>query len=303
MNTPANDEIQLTQIFEILIKKKFFIIGVTLISFLTGLFYSVSIENEYTSISILQAQDEDQSGSNLIDQYSSVAALAGISLPSRGSSNSSLTTIEIIKSRDFFKHLLSFDNVKADLAAAKTFDGVTGKIIYDENIYDSVSGKWLMKARDNSSITPTYLELYPKYRSILDITRNKDTGLIKISVKHLSPNFANDFLSLIIEQINEISRNKDIKLTKKSLDFLENKLKNTNKTDIKQTLNVLIVEELKKQMLINVSKYYVLEPIDSPFTPESKSGPNRIQICILFMILGSMFSIIWVLIRFLYKIS
>ena len=214
MNTPANDEIQLTQIFEILIKKKFFIIGVTLISFLTGLFYSVSIENEYTSISILQAQDEDQSGSNLIDQYSSVAALAGISLPSRGSSNSSLTTIEIIKSRDFFKHLLSFDNVKADLAAAKTFDGVTGKIIYDENIYDSVSGKWLMKARDNSSITPTYLELYPKYRSILDITRNKDTGLIKISVKHLSPNFANDFLSLIIEQINEISRNKNIELSK-----------------------------------------------------------------------------------------
>ena len=303
MNTPANDEIQLSQIFELLIKKKFFIIGVTLISFLTGLFYSVSIENEYTSISILQAQDGDQGGSNLIDQYSGVAALAGINLPSSGSSNSSLTTIEIIKSRDFFKHLLSFDNVRANLAAAKTFDSVTGKIIYDVNIYDSVSGKWLRKVSNNSSITPTYLELYSKYRSILDITKNKETGLIKISVIHLSPNFANDFLSLIIEQINEISRNKDIELTKKSLDFLENKLRDTNKTDIKQTLNGLIVEELKKQMLINVSKYYVLEPIDSPFTPESKSGPNRIPICILFMIFGSMFSIIWVLIRFLYKIS
>jgi LPS O-antigen subunit length determinant protein (WzzB/FepE family) len=101
MSTPASDEIQLTQIFEILTNKKFFIIGVTLISFLTGLFYSLSIENEYTSISILQAQDGDQRGLNLIDQYSGVAALA----------------------------------------AAKTFDDATEKITSDENIFDSVTGK------------------------------------------------------------------------------------------------------------------------------------------------------------------
>lgn len=106
MSTPANDEIKLTQIFEILTNKKFFIIGVTLISFLTGLFYSLSIENEYTSISILQAQEGDQRGSNLLDQYSVVAALA----------------------------------------AVETFDDVMEKITYDENIYDSVTGKWLIKS-------------------------------------------------------------------------------------------------------------------------------------------------------------
>lgn len=303
MNITANDEIQLSQIFELLMNKKLFIIGVTLISFVTGVFYSLSIKNEFTSISIVKAKDDNQKNSTLIDQYTGVAALAGINLPSLGSNNSSLTIIEIIKSRDFLKHLLSFENVRANIAATKKYDHNSKKIIYDTNLYDPISQKWLRKPGNNSSVIPTHLELYSKYRSMIDVTKNKETGLIKISVKHLSPHFANDFLSLIIEQINETSRNKDIELTEKSLDYLENKQRDTVKTDIKETLNILIVEELKKQMLTNVSKYYVIEPIDSPFIPESKSGPNRIQICIIFIIFGSMLSIIWVLIRFLYKNS
>lgn len=301
MNIPANDEIQLSEIFKAITNKKFLIIGVTLLSFLIGVYYSLSIENEYTSSSILQIKGENQKSSGLIDQYSGIAALAGINLPSSGSNNSALKTIEIIKSRDFFKHLLSFDKVRANLAAAKTFDFVAGKIIYDANLYDPVSEKWVRKVSNNRSVTPTYLELYSVYRSTLKISKNKETDLIDISVKHLSPIFANDLILLIIEQINELSRNKDIELTKKSLSFLENKLRETNNKDMKATLNILIAEEFKKQMLTDISKYYIIEPIDSSFIPESKSGPNRIQICILFMILGSMLSIIWVLIRFLYK--
>ena len=301
MTISFNDEIQLSKIFNILLDKKFFIAGSTIIFLLIGSIYSYSIQDEYESKSILKVKDDDQKQSGFLDQYVGVATLAGINLPSVGSTNSALTIIEIIKSRDFFKHLLTFEGIKETIAAANSYNAQSDQLSYDKKIYDKNKNKWVRKNKNDIVSIPTHLELYKKYRSMLKVTKSKETGLITISIKHFSPKFANELLALIIEEINQASRNKDTKEVNRSLGYLEMKLEDTNKKDIKDTLNALIEEQLKKQMLINVTQYYVLEPIDNPFIPESKSGPNRIQIAFIFAILGLTLSIIWSLISSLYK--
>lgn len=301
MNKSSIDEIELKQIFSAIFDYKFFIIAVSAISLSLGIFYSLSIENEYVSSSVLKTSDSNDQ-SSFLDQYSGVAALAGINIPSSETVNSSVTSIEKIKSRDFLKHLLSFNQVRANLGAAIGYDMQTEEIVYDKSLYDDASKKWVRKkSYPRQSLEPSHLELYKKYRSIVKISKDNDTGLINISVKHYSPVFAKEFLTLIIQQINETSRNKDIEETERSLIFLESKLRDANLMDIKQTLNMLITEQLKKQMLTNVSRNYILEPIDTPYVPEFKSSPNRALICILFLILGTISSIIWALLSFFYK--
>ena len=301
MNKSSIDEIELKQIFSAIFDYKFFIIAVSAISLSLGIFYSLSIENEYVSSSVLKTSNSNDQ-SSFLDQYSGVAALAGINIPSSETVNSSVTSIEKIKSRDFLKHLLSFNQVRANLGAAIGYDMQTEEIVYDKSLYDDASKKWVRKkSYPRQSLEPSHLELYKRYRSIVKISKDNDTGLINISVKHYSPVFAKEFLTLIIQQINETSRNKDIEETERSLIFLESKLRDANLMDIKQTLNMLITEQLKKQMLTNVSRNYILEPIDTPYVPEFKSSPNRALICILFLILGTISSIIWALLSFFYK--
>ena len=159
MSISYNDEIQLSKIVEILLNRKFFIIIASIVFLTTGAIYSHSIQDEYLSTSILKVQDEDQQTSGFLDQYGSVAALAGINLPTVGSANSALTTIEIIKSRDFFKHLLTFEGIKEIIAAGKSYDVDLDEIVYDKKIYDQNNKKWVRKNKNNNISIPSHLEL------------------------------------------------------------------------------------------------------------------------------------------------
>jgi LPS O-antigen subunit length determinant protein (WzzB/FepE family) len=296
-----NEEIELEKIFKALYKGKFTIVISTILFSVFAVFYSLSLSNEYTSSSKLKISEGMDSGTNSFQQYSGIASIAGVSLPNKKSDSASVA-IATILSRDFLEHLLEINDVRAKLAASKSFDKVTGKILYDLDIYDPIQKKWTRsKTYFSQSVIPSHLELYSIYRSILSVSQDKDTGLIDISVKHLSPNFANEFLSLIIYEINEISKKRDIEIANDSLDFIQKKIISTQLAEIKSTLNILLTEQLKKQMLVNVSKYYILEPIDSPFIPEMKSGPNRALICILFSLTGLILSMTFVLLTNFFK--
>ena len=72
-----------------------------------------------------------QSGSAL----GGIAQLAGINLNTSTASRLNMSLYTIL-SRDFFRHLVSFENVKRDLIAIKGFNEKLSKPIYDNDIYD-----------------------------------------------------------------------------------------------------------------------------------------------------------------------
>ena len=119
-----------------------------------------------------------------------------------------------------------------------------------------------------------------------------NTGYMYLSVTHLSPKFAYELLNLIISEVNSLSRARDLQESKDSLNFLYNQLTETNQTEIKDSINQIIGSELRRQMLAEVKKNYLINPLDKPFIPEMKSSPNRARICILGTILGFFLSIL-----------
>jgi capsular polysaccharide biosynthesis protein len=92
--------------------------------------------------------------------------------------------------------------------------------------------------------------------------------------------------------VNQIKRQEDIKTSTQALNYLENQLEITNKKDIKDSINLLIEEQLKIQMLANLNEYYFVKPIDQAFLPEVPSSPNRFLIIMLGIILGIFSSIL-----------
>lgn len=281
------------EIFHIGIKKKITIILTTLIFGIFSIFFTLSIDNIYESKTVVQIKQN-----NKIQSTSNMSALSSITgIPFGGSNTEVSKVIQVLKSRDFAKHIIAFDDILINLFAVDYYDLVTKNEIYDNSIYDEVNSKWVRVPPKNGKQIPTYLEAhYELHKNVISI-KEIDDQYIEIAVQHKSPLFAKDLLELIITELNKIIRKNDITVAKRSLEFLDKELQNTSQVEIRKSINELIKPNLEMLMLADIDTYYKLEPIDKPFYPETHSYPNRKLFCLIITLFGFVMSYLYVLIQ------
>lgn len=294
-NLYFDQAIVLKDLFNILWTAKKLIFGITAIFAISSLMYSLSLTNHYKSSSLLIARSASET--NGLSQFSGLAAIAGVNIPS-SVDDKAAQAIALIKSRRFVKHLMTYENVLPSIIAAKNYNSVTKELLFDEKLYDSKTKSWKRKPAKNRPIIPTYLEAYEVYlNKTLSISQDNKTGFISINIEHVSPVFAKEFLDLIIRESNELLRRKDMEESRQGLKYLTSELSKTPLVEIKESINALIEAQLETQMLSQINQDYILIKIEPPFIPEEKSKPSRSLICILGTMLGFVFSVLIVLIR------
>lgn len=293
------EEIGVQEILDQLREKKLFIGIFTSVFAIFAVLYSLSLPNLYISNSLLMPVNSSSGGgsSSMSKSVSGLASAVGLSIGAGGETDKGTLAIETIKSRDFFQHLLTFKDVFPVLVALDYYDDSTQNILFDENLYDSKLQKWKNDNATGITLKPNYLEAYDKYREILRIDRDKFSNIIQVSIKHESPKFAYEFLTLIIDQLNEISRARDLLESKESLEYLYSQIPQVQQADIQLSIYQLIESQLRTQMLANVKKNYLLQPLDKPFIPDRKSEPYRARLCVLITLFGLFLSTMFVLVR------
>ena len=284
-----DDEIDLRELFNALWTAKKLIILITAIFAIGSVVYSLSLNNHYKSESLFLARSASENQG--LSQYSSLAAMAGISLPSSSGEDKAAQMIELIKSRKFVKHLMTFENILPSILAAKSYNNSTQELLFNQKLYESETKTW-----KNNEI-PSYLKAHKAYIGMLSIAQDKKTGFISINIEHISPVFAKDFLELIIRESNELIRKKDMEESKQGLEYLTSELSKTPFVAIKESINALIEVQLETQMMAQINQDYILTEIEPPFIPEQKSKPSRSFICVAGTILGGILGVLIVLIR------
>jgi len=284
-----DDEIDLRELFNALWTAKKLIILITAIFAIGSVVYSLSLNDYYKSESIFLARSA--SGNQGLSQYSGLAAMAGITLPSSSGEDKAAQMMELIKSRKFVKHLMTFENILPSILAAKSYNNSTQELLFNQKLYESETKTW-----KNNEI-PSYLKAHKAYIGMLSIAQDKKTGFISINIEHISPVFAKDFLELIIRESNELIRKKDMEESKQGLEYLTSELSKTPFVAIKESINALIEVQLETQMMAQINQDYILTEIEPPFIPEQKSKPSRSFICIAGTILGGILGVLIVLIR------
>ena len=284
-----HDEIDLKELFNVLWTARKLIIQITGIFAIASVLGSLSLTNYYKSESLLLARSTTETKG--LSQFSGLAAMAGVSLPSSGEDKAA-QTIALIQSRKFVSHLLRFDSILPSLIAPKSYNNSSGELFFDKKLYDSEAKKWNIKP------IPSYIEAHEKYMEMMSISQDKKTGFISINIEHISPVFAKDLLDLIIRECNELLRKKDMEESKEGLEYLTSELAKTPFIEIKESINSLIEAQLETQMLTQINEDYILIEIEPPFVPEKKSKPSRALICVLGTILGGMLSMCIVLTRY-----
>lgn len=296
---PPEQDIDIKELSILFWQKKSLIFWSTAFFFIISIAVALLLPHLYESsatLKIIPSSSQSNTASNS-SMGNKIGGAASVFLGGGSASVDYVLAEKTIFSRDFFKHLISFDGVLAKLKHFDYYDPKLKKLIFSEDVYDPKESRWLITYNAENQEDLTYLEAYRTYKSLISISWQKDESeFMSISVTHASPYFAKEFLSLIIQETNSLVRERKYKETEQSLKFLNDQLIDTPIAEVKASINQIIRNQLNAQMIASVRKNYLLSPLDTPYIPDERSSPRRTLIVILSTFLGLCISLISVVI-------
>jgi len=301
--TPSNieqdDEIDLAELWRAIWSGKITIIIITAIFAIASVFYALSKPDVYKA-SVLLAPVSSESGgglAGLAGQFGGLASMAGINLGASGDNKTSLA-LATLESRSFLENFITKHELLIPLMAAKKWDIVNNTLILDPDIYDKKKKKWIRDTKFPQKPEPSLWEAYIEFSEGLKVSQDETTSLITINIEFFSPKLAQQWLTLLIDDINQFIRKQEKEEAQASIVYLTKQLEKTQISNTETVFYTLIEEQTKNMMLTQVKKEYVFKTIDQAQVPDERYGPKRALIVVLGTLLGVMLSVIIVLIRF-----
>tara|TARA_Y100000817_G_scaffold284673_1_gene251418 strand:+ start:827 stop:1768 length:942 start_codon:yes stop_codon:yes gene_type:complete len=295
LNNIYDDEIDLSELFHLLWDKIFYIGAITSIFSLISIIYALMMPNIYQSKATLMAVEQSSGMSGMIGRYSGMASLAGISLDSKSGSKDQ-EAIARIKSFEFFSNNFLPNMKLENLMAVKKWNQASNTLTYYASDFNSESRQWLRKAKPPRSNIPTAQEAYEEFVEIMSVNKDKKTNLVTLMVEHKSPFIAQQWVEIMINQIDQVMRDQDRQTATKSIEYLNSLAPTVINEDIKKALSALQQEQMKRLMMVEANDNYVFKVLDSPIVAELKSKPRRSLIVIWGTILGMVLSALGVLV-------
>ncbi|MGY5745994.1 Wzz/FepE/Etk N-terminal domain-containing protein [Vibrio antiquarius] len=284
----TGDEIDLRELFKALWRGKWVILATTFVFAIGSVLYALSLPNIYKADALLAPSESSSGGSlsKMAGQFGGLAALAGVNLGSAETSQAELA-MQVMKSRKFVEGFINKHNLLVPLMAARGWDLSTDNLIIDEEVYNGDKDEWVRKEQGLRGAKPTAQEAYDVFNSdVFNISKNKDSGLYRISVRHYSPNIAQQWVTWLIEDINQVMRERTIAEASQNLDYLEKQLQKTSVADMQSMFYKLIEEQTKNLMLAEVQDEFIFKTIDPANKPELKDSPKRALVCLIGTFLG-----------------
>ena len=296
-----SDEIDLRELFAVIWLGKWLIIAITAVFAIGAVIFAINQPNIYKSEALLAPADSEQGGGGLAalaGQFGGLASMAGINLGGGGGVDKTQMAIEVMKSRQFTSNFIQQHNILPDLMAAKKWNMADNTISYDGELYNKADKTWLRIVKAPFRPEPSMQEAYKVFSKIIAVNAAKETGMVTISVEHISPAVAHQWVNWLVQDINKEMKDRDVAEATRSTTFLKSQIEQTNIADIRSILYKLIEEQAKTIMFAEVRDEYVFKTIDPALIPEEKSKPKRALICVLGTMLGGMLGVMLVLIRY-----
>ena len=295
-----DDEIDLVELWRAIWAGKFTIIIISMIFAVASVFFALSKPDIYKASAILApASSEGGAGglAAMAGQLGGLASMAGINLGGGGTDKTALA-LEILKSRSFIETFIAKHDLLIPLMAAENWDMASDTLIFDSELYDQVSNKWIREVKAPKKPQPSTWEAYKTFSELVTVAQDKSSSMVNIDIVFFSPVIAKQWLTWLVEDINEYMREQDQVEAQASIDYLTNQLGNIKVATMETVFYQLIEEQTKNMMLTMVKKEYVLKTIDPAQVPDTKDQPKRALIVVLGTMLGGILSVLIVLIRY-----
>lgn len=137
---------------------------------------------------------------------------------------------------------------------------------------------------------------YQKFLTSFAITRQAD-NFYEMSMETTNPELSYIIVSNYIDFLNDYLKQKDIEKYNSSSEYLLGRIKKETNLELRDISYKIVEEHLKKITLIEGSKEYVINTIDSAYLPLFKSSPNTIVLTFFGFFLGLLLSFSFIAFR------
>ncbi len=215
---------------------------------------------------------------NALGSIGGLASIAGLNL---GSGDRTDEALAILNSRTFIESFIR----ELDLLP---------RLFPDK--WDADAGEWSVSPRR----VPT---LYDGYRTMIEdvmSTRlSASSPIIRFRVDWTDPKTAADWANTLITTLNEDLRNRAIRESERSIEFLNSELEKSQVLEIQQGIYSLIEGRIQEIMLANISDEYAFRVIDRAAPPDLDdwTRPNRLLIILFSVPLGLIVAVMFLLVR------
>lgn len=294
----VGDEIDLGQLWAAIWQGKWWIIGVSLLAAVMAVMVSLQIPNVYRAKVVVAPSEEAQGGGlgAMAGQLGGLASLAGINLNS-GKVDKAGYSQEVLKSRAFIVSFINRHKLLAELMAVDKWNREKNTLEFNPEIYDSKNKVWVRDVKPPQQPQPSDWEAFEAFQNIFSVSQDKQSGMVTITVDHYSPEIAAKWASLLVADINDVMRERDVSEARRSIEYLREHLQKTSIAEVQTIFYQLIEQQAKTIMLAEVRPEYVFKTVDPAVAPEKKEKPKRALIVALATVLGGMFATLFVLVR------
>lgn len=237
----------------------------------------------YRSSVVLIAVTLDRAAGGMasaLGQFGGLASLAGINLEPRDSHLEE--ALAVLQSREFIERFISDHNLLPAFFPKK---------------WDARTESWI----GPESRHPTPWKGYKYFdKNVLNVTRDKKTELITVSIDWKDRKIAADWANEIVERVNAEMRERVLQGAVLSIQYLEKEREQTLLVETRDAINRLIESEIRRKMLATVTKEYVFRVVDRalPADIDDIERPKRLLLVLLGVFGGALIGSIGVLIGF-----
>ncbi len=275
---PANDEINLIELWNILWRGKWLVIVSTVV-FAVGAVIFALVQTPWYRAEVLLAPAEAPGSSSIAGQLGGLgglAALAGVSVGG-GESAESLATL---RSREFVRTFIEELELMPVLFA-------------DE--WDAARGAW---ADPNPDKWPDFRDGARFFlEDVLKVSEARDTGLVTLAVEWPDPQLAADWAMTLTVRLNQRLRDRALREAEANVAYLQSELTQTNLVTLQQSVGRLLESELQKVMLARGSEEFAFRVIDPAEVPKERERPKRVLIVVIGIVLGAVLGVIAAFVR------
>lgn len=286
----AEDEINLLDLFIILLKHKVMILSFVLLAGILAVVISLKMPNIYRSEITIAPTTQEKSGgalSALGGFGAMIASEIGIGV------TGSIDQFEVVlKSRELTNGIVRKYNL-LPILFEKSWDAANQRWKVGK---PSVLQKLTKSTKELLGVTPdeklrskdpfTSEDAYRAIHGILKITPNKKQNIMQLSLEQKDPLLAQTILNYYVVGLSEFLRQQTLTDAAAQQAQLTNQLAKTTDPMLKNRLYEVIAKQIEKETMAKVQRYYSFNIIDPAFVPEKKFKPKRAQICLLSVVVA-----------------
>lgn len=271
-NYIEEDEIDLKELFNTILKYKYKIAAFSFMVVLATLCYVLSIPNSYKSEVILAPQSDGKSSGGGL---ASLASLAGVSIGGSDSKDPFTMMDTTLKDYEFNKYIIKkynlvekFENPQ-NLVFALGFDGFYSK-----------------SEKNESNEEEKIYNINQKLSKTLSISSDKTSSLITLSAEHIDRFFAKELVDIYLEELINKIKLQDMKEIDKQIEYYNKELNNTYDVSLKEQLSKSLSALMQKRVFSLANDYYFVSKITDSRVAyiKEKTKPKRALILVVSMV-------------------